>query len=401
MPTVLQGKRILLGISGGIASYKSAILARRLIDAGCEVRVVMTQGAQAFITPLTMQALTGNPVHTDLLDPAAEAAMGHIELARWADCVLIAPASANVIARLTNGMADDLLTTLCLATEAPLAIAPAMNRLMWSNLATQDNLNKLVSRGVSVIGPGAGEQACGEVGEGRMTEPEDIRDALASVWSSESNKLHGKSVVITAGPTEEAIDPVRFISNRSSGKMGFAIAEAAAQMGASVTLIAGPVALDTPANVQRTNVKTADDMLEATLKAVKNGDVFISVAAVADYRVAKISDEKIKKKDDTLTLKLVRNPDILKTIAALDDRPFCVGFAAETQDMEKNAQGKLKAKNLDMIAANRVGDKDNPVFGSDTNSLTVFWGKQKALIKPAAKSQVAKQLLELIAKELN
>jgi phosphopantothenoylcysteine decarboxylase/phosphopantothenate--cysteine ligase len=401
MSAVLQGKRILLGISGGIASYKSAILARRLIDAGCEVRVVMTQGAQAFITPLTMQALTGNPVHTDLLDPAAEAAMGHIELARWADCVLIAPASANVMARLSNGMADDLLTTLCLATEAPIAIAPAMNRLMWSNPATQDNLNRLMSRGVRVIGPGAGEQACGEVGEGRMTEPEQIRDALASVWTKVSDTLNGKSVVITAGPTEESIDPVRFISNRSSGKMGFAIAEAAQQMGAQVTLIAGPVALDTPANVQRTNVRTADEMLAATLKAIEHCDIFISVAAVADYRVANIAQEKIKKNDDKLNLELVRNPDILKTIAALDNRPYCVGFAAETQELEKHAQGKLRAKNLDMIAANQVGDKDNPVFGSDTNSLTVFWGKQKEHIKPAVKSAVARRLLELIAQDLH
>ncbi len=401
----LQGKHILLGISGGIASYKSAILARRLIDAGAEVRVVMTQGAQAFITPLTLQALTGHPVHTDLLDPAAEAAMGHIELARWADCVLIAPASANVLARLANGMADDLLTTLCLATEAPLAIAPAMNRIMWSNSATQANLDTLRSRGTIVIGPGAGEQACGEVGAGRMTEPEQIRDELAAALPSasgmHSTALAGKQIVITAGPTEEAIDPVRYISNRSSGKMGFAIANAAQQMGANVTLVAGPVALHTPVNVQRIDVKTADEMLDATLSAAKAADIFISVAAVADYRVANVAKEKIKKNDDSMTLELVRNPDILKTVAALKDRPYCVGFAAETENMEKNSQGKLKKKKLDMIAANHVSQSSNPVFGTDRNALTVFWGKKKEQIEPASKDEVARQLLDLIAKQLS
>ncbi len=410
MSTALQGKNILLGITGGIASYKSAILARRLIDAGADVRVVMTQGAQAFITPLTFQALTGNPVHTDLLDPAAEAAMGHIELARWADYVLIAPATANVMARLANGLADDLLTTCCLATDAPLAIAPAMNRLMWSNAATQANLATLEARGTTIIGPGAGEQACGEVGAGRMSEPETIRDALAAAIASTANtsapnhnsskELQGKSFVITAGPTEEAIDPVRFISNRSSGKMGFALAAAAQQMGADVTLIAGPVALDTPAHVKRIDVKTADEMLENALKAVNNTDVFIAVAAVADYKVAKFSREKIKKTDDELTLELVRNPDILKTVAALEHRPFCVGFAAETENLEKNAQSKLKKKKLDMIAANQVGQQNNPVFGSDTNSLSVYWGNNKHQIAPAAKFDVAQQLLKLIANQI-
>ena len=417
MSAALQGKQILLGITGGIASYKSAILARRLIDAGCDVRVVMTQGAQAFITPLTFQALTGNPVHTDLLDPAAEAAMGHIELARWADYVLIAPATANVMARLANGLADDLLTTLCLATEAPLAIAPAMNRLMWSNPATQANLATLINRGTTIIGPGAGEQACGEFGEGRMSEPEAIRDAMAAAIAAApntnnavathstspiaGNELQGKSFVITAGPTEEAIDPVRFISNRSSGKMGFALATAAAEMGADVTLIAGPVALATPAHVKRIDVKTADDMLDSTLNAVKSADVFIAVAAVADYKVAKFSSEKIKKTDAKLTLELVRNPDILKTVAALKARPFCVGFAAETENLEKNAQSKLKKKKLDMIAANQVGQANNPVFGSDTNSLSVYWGKNKEQIAPAAKLHVARQLLKLIALQIH
>jgi len=417
MSAALQDKNILLGITGGIASYKSAILARRLIDAGAEVRVVMTQGAQAFITPLTFQALTGNPVHTDLLDPAAEAAMGHIELARWADHILIAPATANIMAKLAHGITDDLLTTLCLATEAPIAIAPAMNRLMWSNIATQENLTTLIKRGTTIIGPGAGEQACGEVGEGRMSEPEAIRDALTAAIDNpttrpivagascelsdhSNNLLSGKHFVITAGPTEEAIDPVRYISNRSSGKMGFAIAQAAQQMGANVTLIAGPVSLNTPAHVKRIDVKTADDMLNTTLSAVKHADVFVSVAAVADYKVAKAASEKIKKTDDELTLQLVRNPDILKTVAALNDKPFCVGFAAETQNVEKNAQSKLKKKKLDMIAANQVGQASSPVFGADSNALTVYWGDKSHEIARAPKHKVAEQLLELIAKHI-
>lgn len=400
----LQHKKILLGISGGIASYKSAILARRLIDAGCEVRVVMTSGAQAFITPLTLQALTGNPVHTDLLDPAAEAAMGHIELARWADAIVIAPATANVMARLANGFADDLLSTLCLATDAPIFLAPAMNRLMWGNRATQANAQELQQRHITLLGPDEGEQACGETGAGRMLEPDDIVAQLSQLMIQEitpTTKLAGLHIVITAGPTIEPIDPVRYLTNRSSGKMGFAIADAAVAHGATVTLIAGPVSLSTPAGVKRIDVDTAESMHAAALNAVNQADVFISVAAVADYRVDNVADEKIKKDDDAMTLTLVRNPDILASIAALPNRPFCVGFAAETQHVEKHARGKLQKKNLDLIAANHVGQADNPVFGSDTNSLDVFWqedGHQH--ISPASKRQVAAELLDIVAQRL-
>jgi len=429
----LQNKKILLGISGGIASYKTAILARRLIDAGADVRVVMTAGAQAFITPLTLQALTGNPVHTDLLDPAAEAAMGHIELARWADIILIAPASANVMARLSHGFADDLLSTLCLASDAPVLLAPAMNRLMWSHPATQENIKTLSARGVTMLGPDEGAQACGENGAGRMLEPETIAESVVQFVNSESvnqlaaptgspmptttqqnpaanqpnayaahhRSLLGLHIVITAGPTVEPIDPVRYITNRSSGKMGFALATAAVTQQAKVTLIAGPVALATPKDVTRIDVDTAKSMHAAALNAVHDADVFISVAAVADYRVEQIAQEKIKKSQDAMTLTLVRNPDILASISAMPDKPFCVGFAAETQHVEQYARGKLNKKNLDMIAANHVGQPDNPVFGSDTNSLDVYWpddGHQR--IAPAPKKQVAAELLDIIAGRL-
>ncbi len=429
----LQNKKILLGISGGIASYKTATLARRLIDVGAEVRVVMTSGAQAFITPLTLQALTGNPVHTDLLDPAAEAAMGHIELARWADIIVIAPASANLMARLVNGFADDLLTTLCLATDVPILIAPAMNRLMWSNAATQDNAKTLTARGYTLLGPDEGAQACGETGAGRMLEPEDIRDRVVqfatnngvtpiskhagspmptpsehnpaanqpSAFAEHHKSLAGLHIVITAGPTVEPIDPVRYITNRSSGKMGFALATAAVKQQAKVTLIAGPVSLSTPPGVTRIDVDTAKSMHAAALNAVHGADVFISVAAVADYRVEQVAQEKIKKNDNAMTLTLVRNPDILASIAAMPERPFCVGFAAETEHVEKYARGKLTKKKLDLIAANHVGQPDNPVFGSDTNSLEVFWPTDGHQHIPAApKKQVAAQLLDIIAERL-
>ena len=429
----LQDQKILLGISGGIASYKSAILARRLIDVGADVRVVMTAGAQAFITPLTFQALTGNPVHTDLLDPEAEAAMGHIELARWADIILIAPGSANVMARLAHGFANDLLTTLCLASDAPVLIAPAMNRLMWSNAATQHNAKTLETRGFTLFGPDEGEQACGETGAGRMFEPEAIRDLVIKFANSESiNKLAkpentslpgstqhnpaanqpsayaehheslaGLHIVITAGPTVEPIDPVRYITNRSSGKMGFALATAAVKQQAKVTLIAGPVSLTTPPGATRIDVDTAKAMHAAALNAVHGADVFISVAAVADYRVETIAEEKIKKSDDAMTLTLVRNPDILASIAAMPERPFCVGFAAETEHVEKYARGKLAKKKLDLIAANHVGQPDNPVFGSDSNSLEVYWPKDgHHHIASAPKKQVAAELLDIIAVRL-
>ncbi len=401
----LKNKKILLGISGGIAAYKSAILARRLIEEGATVKVVMSSGAQAFIQPLTFQALTGNPVHTDLLDPAAEAAMGHIELARWADCILIAPATANTLARIANGLSDDLLSTLCLATDAPLFVAPAMNRLMWANAATAANCETLASRGVHFFGPGEGFQACGEVGSGRMMEPEDIRDALIASLNSTASAselaLSGKNLLITAGPTREAIDPVRYLSNHSSGKMGFAIADAATKMGASVTLVAGPVSLTANPDVKRIDVSSANDMLDAVMQQVSTSDVFISVAAVADYRLEEVKEQKIKKSDDTMQLTLVRNPDILKSVSTLPNRPFCLGFAAETENVEEHARGKLKNKNLDMIAANNVGNKDNPVFGSDTNSLDVYWPEDgHSKIPSGSKHDVAKALLELLTQRL-
>ncbi|MFT4727646.1 MAG: phosphopantothenoylcysteine decarboxylase/phosphopantothenate--cysteine ligase [Granulosicoccus sp.] len=408
----LNNKKILLGITGGIAAYKSAILARRLIDAGATVKVVMTVGAQAFIQPLTFQALTGNPVHTNLLDSNAEAAMGHIELARWADYILIAPATANTLAKITHGMADDLLSTLCLATDAPLYVAPAMNRLMWDNPATQSNCQLLKSRGVTFLGPAEGAQACGETGAGRMLEPEDIRDALINHVTSKDSTLNAPAssqlltahrLLITAGPTQESIDPVRYISNHSSGKMGFAIAEAAICMGASVTLVTGPVSLSASSAIKRIDVITAEDMLEAVMSQVAEHDVFISVAAVADYRLKTVMDQKIKKNDDKMQLSLIRNPDILKHVSTLNNRPFCLGFAAETEDMEKHARSKLKRKQLDMIAANNVGQADNPVFGSDTNSLSIYWpendGHQN--IPSGSKHEVARSLLAILAERLS
>ena len=407
----LHNKKILLGVSGGIAAYKSAILARRLMDAGANVRVVMTTGAQAFIQPMTFQALTGNSVHTALLDADAEAAMGHIELARWADLILIAPASANTLARLAHGLADDLLSTLCLATDAPLFVAPAMNRLMWSNAATVHNCQLLSSRGVQFIGPAEGAQACGETGAGRLLEPEQIRDELLGLLATSSNVTHlskasssliGKQVLITAGPTREAIDPVRYISNHSSGKMGFAIAEAALTMGAHVTLIAGPVSLDCSSDIRRVDVVSARQMHEATLQAAHTSDVFISVAAVSDYRLEQIQDQKIKKSNEQMQLSLIRNPDILKDVAALAPRPFCVGFAAETEHVETHARDKLARKKLDMIAANHVGQPDDPVFGSDTNALEVYWSENNGhqSIPAADKVDIAYSLLEIIAERL-
>lgn len=418
----LTTKKILLGITGGIASYKSAILARRLQDAGADVRVVMTKGAQAFITPLTLQALTGNPVHTELLDETAEAGMGHIELARWADAIVIAPASANTLARLANGLADDLLGTLCLATRSPIFVAPAMNHQMWAHAATQANTQTLMDRGVTVLEPDSGHQACGETGSGRMPEPEDLTQQIAD-WFARSDSpgqvhvqvqvqaqdqdhpktqiLANKRVLITAGPTVEPIDPVRYISNHSSGKMGYAIAKAAADAGAQVTLVSGPTQLPAPTGVTRIDVQQANEMLDAVLAAVPTSDVFIAVAAVADYRMAAVADEKIKKNSDEMTLTLVKNPDILNTVSQREDRPFCVGFAAETEHVEKHARGKLTRKNLDMIAANHVGQSDTPVFGSDSNALDVFWrdgGHQH--IERAPKDAVAEALLAIVAEQL-
>ena len=408
----LQGKRIILGVSGGISCYKSADLVRKLIEAEAEVRVVMTAGAQEFVTPLTFQALSGNPVHTTLLDPSAEAAMGHIELARWADAIVIAPASANTLARLAHGLADDLLATLCLATKAPLAIAPAMNRVMWSNPATQANLDKLQSRGIHVFGPGSGDQACGEVGAGRMLEPLEIREALSTMLSTtdstgintnigdKSNALpfDGVHLLLTAGPTQEQIDPVRFLSNNSSGKMGFALATIARQLGAQVTLVSGPVHLTTPDGVVRKDVRSAKDMLETVLANVAQCDIFIAVAAVADYRVADVAPHKLKKSHPEMSLELTRTEDILATVASLPSPPFCVGFAAETKDMAHYAQEKLEKKKLHMIAANPVVQDGKIVFGADTNSLEIFWPDGgHAIIDSAPKQDIARQLLTLIS----
>jgi phosphopantothenoylcysteine decarboxylase/phosphopantothenate--cysteine ligase len=404
--TALTDRKVLLGITGGIAAYKSALLARGLMAAGAEVRVVMTAGAQAFVQPLTFQALTGHPVHTDLLDETAEAAMGHIELARWADLVLIAPASANTLARLAQGMADDLLSTLCLATSAQLVVAPAMNRLMWAHPATQDNMAKLLDRGAHCIGPAAGEQACGETGAGRLTEPDDILTALQERLATESvtarsEPLRGKHVLITAGPTLEPIDPVRYIGNRSSGRMGFAIAADAARRGAKVTLISGPVSLPSPNGVHRIDVQTALEMHAAVFARTDQADLFIAVAAVADYRSQAPADEKIKKTGDTLTLELIRNPDILAEVAALENAPFCVGFAAETESLEQHARGKLANKRLNLIAANHVADKHSPVFGSDSNALEVFWpdGGHRSIPR-APKTDIAQALLDIVSERL-
>lgn len=396
--SALTGQKILLGVCGGIAAYKSADLLRRLRDQGAEVRVVMTQSALHFIGATTFQALSGFPVRTSLWDEAAEAAMSHIELARWATRILIAPASANSIARLVQGNADDLLSTVCLASDAPITCAPAMNRLMWANAATQANVSVLKQRGVQFIGPAEGEQACGEVGAGRMSEPQDIIDALLS--QTQPQILAGKKILITAGPTFEDIDPVRFIGNRSSGKMGFALAAAARAMGAEVTLIAGPVALCTPFNVNRINVRSAAQMHTAVLKALSGQDVYIGAAAVADFTPTNKAEQKIKKTEGCLDLDLVPTVDILSEVAAHALRPKCVvGFAAETEQVEHYARGKLERKNLDLIAANHVAGIGIG-FESEDNALTVFSKTERFETGKDTKYQVAAALLRIIAKQL-
>jgi len=387
-------ERILLGVTGGIAAYKSAEIVRRLRERGAEVQVVMTGAARQFVTPLTFQALSGRPVRTDLWDDAAEAAMGHIELARWADRILVAPASADFLARLAHGLASDLLTTLCLATDVPIAVAPAMNRLMWANAATRANVALLAARGIEVIGPAEGDQACGETGPGRMVEP-DVLAAAVIDRAARSGALAGRKVIVTAGPTRECIDPVRFITNRSSGKMGFAVAEAARDAGAEVILISGPVNVCTPPGVRRVDVETADQMLAAVNENLGGTDIFIAAAAVSDYRPLQVSTEKIKKTSDSLMLALSRTTDILATVAAGAARPFVVGFAAETQNVERNALAKLEGKNLDMIAANQVGE--GLAFDQDDNALTVYWRGGGRELKRAGKAQIAAELVALIA----
>jgi phosphopantothenoylcysteine decarboxylase/phosphopantothenate--cysteine ligase len=398
----LNNKHIVLGVTGGIAAYKAAEVVRRFKEAGAHVRVVMTKAGQSFITPLTMQALSGNPVHTDLLDTEAEAAMGHIELARWADLMVIAPASANLMSRLAQGRADDLLTAICLATTAPIALAPAMNQAMWGNTSTQSNLATLKDKGITILGPAEGSQACGETGLGRMLEPDQIALSCAELFTSRA--LDGVQVVITAGPTQEAIDPVRFISNRSSGKMGFALADAAVNAGAAVTLIAGPVALATPERVKRIDIISAEQMHQAALAQLNHCDIFISSAAVADYRPVELAQQKIKKSATTITLELTRNPDIVAAVASHEKRPFTVGFAAETEQLINHARSKLVNKNLDLIIANDVANT-NIGFNSDQNAVTLLWnegrneeqGEGELVLPTTSKQQLARLLIKHIA----
>ncbi|HDZ3522762.1 TPA: bifunctional phosphopantothenoylcysteine decarboxylase/phosphopantothenate--cysteine ligase CoaBC [Mannheimia haemolytica] len=395
---MLQNKKILVGISSGIAAYKTIEFIRHLKKANAEVRVVLTPAAEAFVTPLTLQAISGNAVSTSLLDPQAELAMGHIELAKWADLIVIAPASADFIARLRMGMGNDLLSTLCLATASPILLAPAMNQQMYKQIAVQENLSVLVNRGVQLIGPNSGFQACGDVGAGRMSEPEEIYQAVLAHFSNNQD-LEGLNVTITAGPTREAIDPVRYISNHSSGKMGYAIANAFAERGAKVTLISGPVNLPTPKNVERINVESAVEMEQQAVKFAQKSAIFIGCAAVADYRMAAVSDQKIKKTDanDELTLKLVKNPDIIANVANLaENRPFVVGFAAETQNVAEYAKSKLERKNLDMICANDVSG--GQVFGQDQNALHLFWKNGEKTLPLADKSKLAESLVQEIVK---
>ena len=394
-------RNIVLGISGGIAAYKAPILVRRLKETGADVRVVLSGGAKAFVTPMSLQAVSGHAVAHDLLDPAAELGMGHIELARWADEVIIAPASANFIARMANGMADELITAVCLATEAPIRVCPAMNQVMYLAQATQANLATLKSRGVTLWGPASGDQACGEVGPGRMPEPEEITalSLAAAQADAAPGPLAGKKLLLTAGPTREALDPVRYLSNHSSGKMGFALAEQAARLGAEVTLVSGPVNLATPAGVTRIDVDSAQQMLDAVMAEVERHEIFIGCAAVADYRPVSAASDKIKKSQETLTIEMVRNPDILATVAGHSKRPFTVGFAAETRDVEHYALDKLARKKLDMIAANDVS-KPGQGFNADSNALTLYWPGGSKDLGHSDKATQAEALLLTIAEKL-
>lgn len=390
----LTNKHVLLGITGGIAAYKSADLARQFVKAGAKVRVVMTRAATEFITPLTLQALTGNPVHLELLDADAEAGMGHIELARWADLVVVAPATADFLARATRSHADDLLTTLILATPASIAIAPAMNQGMWADQGVQDNVAALQQRGYHILGPAQGEQACGDVGLGRMLEPAEILEQCASLFNP--GLLAGQQILITGGPTREAIDPVRYLSNHSSGKMAYAIAEQAAAAGARVTLISGPVSLTTPQDVTRIDVNSAQEMYGAVLEHVGSADVFIGVAAVADYRPEQVAPEKIKKHDEVMQLRLVRNPDIIRAVANHTPRPLVVGFAAETENLHKNGEQKLHDKKLDLLFANDA----TTTFNSDSVAVTAISAQGQVDLQPGSKTAVARKMIELIAETL-
>jgi phosphopantothenoylcysteine decarboxylase/phosphopantothenate--cysteine ligase len=396
MARYLSNKHVLLGVTGSIAAYKSADVARRLREAGAVVRVAMTDNAKEFITPLTMQAVSGNPVHETLFDLEAEAAMGHIELARWADIVLIAPATADFMARLVNGQADDLLTTLCLATKAPIAIAPAMNQGMWKHMLTQKNLQALIEKHIHIVGPGEGSQACGEIGPGRMLEPVEIVEQVDAIFST--GELAGLHVMITAGPTHEAIDPVRYITNASSGKMGYALAEAAREAGAKVTLVSGPVSIQALAQVDKVAVVTAQQMHDAVMHHIDACDIFIGVAAVADYRSATIADQKIHKKDALMQINLERNPDIIADVGCLAKKPFIVGFAAETEKVVQQAQAKRERKKMDMIIANQVGGAI--AMGGDDNEVTVLTAKSHVTLPLAPKRQLARELITIIANEM-
>ena len=393
MPS-LSDQHIVLGITGGIAAYKSAELVRRLVDHGAEVQVVMTDAAKTFIAPLTLQALSGRPVRDTLLDPSAESGMGHIEIARWADRLVVAPASADFIARLAGGMASDLLATVCLATSAPIALAPAMNQGMWRKSATQRNIATLKADGITMLGPNSGEQACGDVGPGRMVEPAEIISHLTS--PEQTQVLDGVSVMITAGPTWEALDPVRALSNHSSGKMGYAVAAAAVSAGATVTLVSGPTALDPPQGIQYRSIRSAEEMLAAVERDIDTCDVFIGVAAVADYRPARSETSKIKKQADSITLELVRTPDILARVAQQVKRPFTVGFAAETDQAIANAREKLHNKGLDLIAVNQVDEANNP-FGSEENRLVLISQTDEIDLGRDSKTVLAEQLISEIA----
>lgn len=388
----LTQKNILIGISGGIAAYKAAELVRALRQLGANIRVVMTTSACEFITPLTLQTLSGQRVQHDLLDEEAEFCMSHIELARWADSIVIAPATANTIAKLAHGKADDLLTTVCLASPAPLLIAPAMNQQMWRQAATQANIAQLQQRGFSIIGPAEGEQACGDIGPGRLLEVEQIIEQIVQQFHRQA--LFDQHIVITAGPTREPLDPVRFLSNHSSGKMGFALAQACQQAGARVTLISGPVSLSTPDKVQRIDVESAAQMYQAVHEVIDDCDIFIAAAAVSDYRIAQPATHKIKKTADKLNLTLRKNPDILASVSALAKRPFCVGFCLETEYLEKHALQKMQDKKLDMIVANQTGDDQG--FNSDNNQATIYYGKQKIDLVKQSKQQMAAEIIRLL-----
>ena len=395
----LINKNIILGVTGGIAAYKSAEIVRHLKKSGSSVRVVMTSSAEEFITPLTLQALSGNRVSTDLLDVESEAAMGHIELAKWADAILIAPATANTLARLSSGRGDDLLSTVSLAFDGPISIAPAMNQAMWKDNRTQENLENLQKKGFKICGPGSGEQACGDVGLGRMLEPLEILELFSS--SFDQGNLSERSILITAGPTQEPIDPVRFITNRSSGKMGYSLAEAAIEAGAKVTLISGPVNLEPPPNCNFISIETANEMHEAVMHHVKSKDVYIGTAAVADYRPVTFHESKIKKDTDksSLTLQLQENQDILKSVSELNERPYLVGFAAETDNLLSNAKKKLKNKRLDLIVANDVSNKEIG-FDSNENEVTLITNSEEKLLEKQNKKKISKKIIDFISSEL-